>query len=403
MGCFFVMINSSLAYISLVHLSLNSATIGLSIFILFQSFTRVNQQHVKFLVLLYLFNLANQLDDWYELSELWQIIPGLTNAYIPFLFGIAPSFYLYVKQLVAPTNTDELSSHRNKITSWYWHYSGIIVAFIFCSPYYLLNTELKLERLLATTGTLEHLGIVTISPSFALFAVIPFSLCYLILIIQLLDNHLGNIKYYFSNIENKDLSWLRWTIILLCCVLAISTVQLFLPSSVSERWVPRTASLVFEFIWLTVFATLAIKQKVIYKQGKEFQNIKESKVQESTKYSRSKISEADMSRIEIKLIKAMEQNSLQSDPSLTLRKLSDTTGVSENRISQVLNVRVGMGFYDFVNYWRIKMACEKLKTTNESLLDITYAVGFNSRSTFNLAFKKHTGKTPSGYRKNNQI
>ncbi len=397
------MIDSSLEYVSLTYLSLNSATIGLSIFILIQSFIRTNQQHVKFLVLLYFFNLFNQLDDWYEISEMWRIIPELTNAYIPFLFGIAPSFYLYVKQLTAPINTDKLATNLHGITSWYWHYTGIIVAFIFCSPYYFLNTELKLERLLAPTGTLEHLGIFTVSPSIALIAVLPFSLYYLILIIRLLHNHLSNVKYYFSNIENKDLSWLRWSIILLCCVLAISAIQLFLPSSVSERWVPRAAFLAFEFIWLTVFATLAINQQVIYKQDKEFQNIKESKAQESTKYSRSKINETDINRIEIKLIKAMEQDNLQSDPSLTLRKLSDTTGVSENRISQVLNLRIGMGFYDFVNYWRIKNACERLKNTNESLLDITYSVGFNSRSTFNLAFKKHTGKTPSGYRKNNRV
>lgn len=397
------MINYSLEYIPLAHLSLNSATIGLSIFILIQSFSRINQPHVKFLVLLYFFNLFNQLDDWYEFSEMWRITPELTNVYIPFLFGIAPSFYLYVKQLTAPINTDKLASNRDGITPWYLHYSGIIVAIMFCLPYYLLNTDLKLERLLAPTGTLEHLGIFTISPSIALMAVLPFSFCYLILIIRLLNNHLSNVKYYFSNIENKDLSWLRWSIILLCFVLVISTIQLFLPSSVSERWIPRTAFLVFEFIWLTVFASLAIKQKVIYKQNKEFRNIKESKVQESIKYSRSKISEVDMNRIEIKLIKAMEQDNLQLDPSLTLRKLSDTTGVSENRISQILNLRIGMGFYDFVNYWRIKNACERLKATNESLLDITYSVGFNSRSTFNLAFKKHTGKTPSAYRKSNRI
>ena len=81
------MIDSSLGYISLTYLSLNSATIGLSIFILIQSFTRINQQHVKFLALLYFFNLTNQLDDWYEFSEMWRIIPELTNAYIPFLFA----------------------------------------------------------------------------------------------------------------------------------------------------------------------------------------------------------------------------------------------------------------------------------------------------------------------------
>jgi AraC-like DNA-binding protein len=395
------MINSSLQAISLAHLSLNSATIGLSIFLVIQSLTRINQRHVKFLVLLYFFNLVNQLDDWYEFSELWRTIPWLTNAYIPFLFGIAPSFYLYVKQLTAPINTAELASNQKKNPPWYWHYAGIIVATIFCSPYYVLNTELKLERLFAPTGTLEHLGIFTMGPSRALLAVLPFSLCYLILIIRLLDTHLSNVKSYFSNIDNKDLSWLRWSIILFCCVLVVSSVQLFLPNSVSESWFPRSGFLVFEFLWLSTFAALAIKQSVIYKENKQFQHINESTRQETNKYSRSKMSETDIKRIEMKLINAMEQDNLQSDPSLTLRKLSDTTGVSENRISQVLNLRIGMGFYDFVNYWRIKNACKRLENTNESLLDITYAVGFNSRSTFNLAFKKHTGETPSGYRKSN--
>lgn len=106
-----------------------------------------------------------------------------------------------------------------------------------------------------------------------------------------------------------------------------------------------------------------------------------------------------MARIALKLKKAMEEDKLQLNPSLTLRKLSDMTGIAENNISQVLNMKIGMGYYDFINYWRIQSACEKLKQSNNSLLDITYAVGFNSRSTFNLAFKKHTGKTPSEYRK----
>jgi AraC-like DNA-binding protein len=392
------MISSSLQYFSLPLLGLNNALIGLSVFLLVQSLSRINQQHVQFLVLLYIFNLTNQLDDLYEFSELWRVIPSFTNLYIPFLFGIAPSFYLYVKQLVSPFNTSKGNSYQKELK--YWHYLGIFIAMLFCTPYYLLGNDLKLERLLAPTGTLDHLGIVTIGPSIALAAVIPFSLCYLVLIMRLLNDHLSNIKSYFSNIEDKDLSWLRWSIILFCLMLVISAVQLFLPSSISERWLPRSVFLVFEFIWLSMFATLAIKQQAIYKQDNQFQDIKESKIQESTKYSRSKISENDMNRIEIKLIKAMEQDNLQSDASLTLRKLSDITSVSENRISQVLNLKIGMGFYDFVNYWRIKNACKKLKETKESLLDITYAVGFNSRSTFNLAFKKHTGKTPSGYRKN---
>ena len=378
---------------------LASALIGLSVFLIVQSLSRIELRHVQFLALLYLFNLISQLDDLYEFSGFWLIIPDLTNMYIPFAFGIAPSFFLYVKQLVAPLNVVKPQSSQQKSIHWSWHYISILVAMIFCSPYYFLDSDLKLERLLSPVGTLEHLGVYTVGPSIALLAVLPFSLCYIVLVMRMLNSHLSNVKAYFSNIENKDLSWLRWSVILFFIVFILATVQLFIPSVISDSGFTRSIFLIFEFVWLSVFATLAIKQKTIYKDNQQLLSIKESQLQQQTKYSRSKMNETDMSRIALKLKKAMEEDELQLNPTLTLRKLSDVTGIPENNISQVLNMKIGMGYYDFINYWRVQTACEKLRNTNESLLEITYGVGFNSRSTFNLAFKKHTGKTPSGYRK----
>jgi AraC-like DNA-binding protein len=382
-----------------IPLGLVSALIGLSVFLIVQCLSRVKQRHVHFLALLYVFNLTSQLDDLYELSGFWLNIPDLTNIYIPLAFGIAPSFFLYVKQLVAPLNTVKPNSPAQKPIHWSWHYISILIAFILCSPYYFLDSDLKLERLLSPMGTLEHLGVYTFGPYIALLALLPFSLCYILLVMRMLNSHLSNVKAYFSNIENKDLSWLRWSVVLFFIVFILFTIQLFIPSAITDSVFTRSLFLIFEFVWLSIFATLAIKQKAIYKNNEQILSIKESQLQEQTKYSRSNINESDMARIALKLKKAMEEDKLQLNPSLTLRKLSDMTGIAENNISQVLNMKIGMGYYDFINYWRIQSACEKLKQSNNSLLDITYAVGFNSRSTFNLAFKKHTGKTPSEYRK----
>ena len=59
-----------------------------------------------------------------------------------------------------------------------------------------------------------------------------------------------------------------------------------------------------------------------------------------------------------------------------------------------------MSFYDLVNYFRIMEAIdifEKDGKRNLNIIDVAYEVGYNNKVTFNKAFKKHVGKTPSAY------
>ena len=61
-------------------------------------------------------------------------------------------------------------------------------------------------------------------------------------------------------------------------------------------------------------------------------------------------------------------------------------------------------FFDFINQFRIDEARSILKNPEKkqfTVLEILYEVGFNSKSSFNTAFKKHTGLTPTQYRKKN--
>ena len=56
---------------------------------------------------------------------------------------------------------------------------------------------------------------------------------------------------------------------------------------------------------------------------------------------------------------------------------------------------------DFINTYRIEKAKERLlhpKDEKETILEVMYEVGFNSKSSFNTVFKKKTGLTPSQYK-----
>jgi len=87
------------------------------------------------------------------------------------------------------------------------------------------------------------------------------------------------------------------------------------------------------------------------------------------------------------------------DPLVSLPKLARAVGVTPNQLSYVLNNHLGQSFFDFVNAARIQEArAVLLLEPDRTILDIALSVGFNSKSTFNLAFKKITGDTPSAVR-----
>ncbi|GEM_PF-543690 len=119
----------------------------------------------------------------------------------------------------------------------------------------------------------------------------------------------------------------------------------------------------------------------------------------SEKYEKSALSAAASTRISRKLHAAMERDKMHRDPNLTLWSLARYIGASPNHVSQTLNEVIGKSFFDFVNGYRVSEAIGLLSMTNNTILNITYDVGFNARSTFYKSFKRITGQTPTNYRK----
>jgi AraC-like DNA-binding protein len=71
-------------------------------------------------------------------------------------------------------------------------------------------------------------------------------------------------------------------------------------------------------------------------------------------------------------------------------------------VSQVINQDLDTNFYDLVNRHRIRAAqLELLRHPDRPVLEIALQVGFNSKSTFNAAFRQHAGMTPSDFRRMN--
>ncbi|WP_342328472.1 AraC family transcriptional regulator [Pedobacter sp. FW305-3-2-15-E-R2A2] len=89
------------------------------------------------------------------------------------------------------------------------------------------------------------------------------------------------------------------------------------------------------------------------------------------------------------------------EPSLTVQDLAVQMEMPVRDLSILINHHLDQHFFDFVNEYRIQKAMAILKdpAKNElNIQEILYQVGFNSKSSFNTAFKKYTNQTPTQFR-----
>jgi AraC-like DNA-binding protein len=86
---------------------------------------------------------------------------------------------------------------------------------------------------------------------------------------------------------------------------------------------------------------------------------------------------------------------------LSLEILERELHISKYYISHLFSHKLNMRFNDYVNSLRISDACRYLRHDSRSVTEISELVGFATLRTFNRAFIKQIGMTPSQYRKSN--
>ena len=120
----------------------------------------------------------------------------------------------------------------------------------------------------------------------------------------------------------------------------------------------------------------------------------------SQKYSQSKLSNNDLDILKTQLEQMMTAKKPYLNTKLMKAELATMLGISNPELARLLNERIGMNFFDFVNYYRIKEFIELGKTNKAKELTffgLAQEAGFNSKTTFNKAFRSLMGTSPSAY------
>ena len=320
----------------------------------------------------------------------------------PALFGLldwpvavlGPCFYFYVRRMVG------LGMGR-----WPWlHWAplGVLVGLLLWSHgalaerVWLLEYALMAYELLAT--------------AYALVAAVR------------LHTYRRRLQQSFSSLKGRDLLWLSWlsavvVLILTICVLA---------SLVAGVW-----------IWLLVVLRLAVVYVVGWyglRQGpialpsemvepaatapaeaeavgaapvtsdaaEAGASTPANAVTETQKYARSGMTAAAEALIGQRLAQRMQAQRDHLESDLTLAELAGRIGTSPQLLSQYLNDRLGLSFFDYVNGLRVAEVQALLADPARAktpVLHLAFEAGFNSKSTFNAAFRRVCGMTPSAWRR----
>lgn len=147
-----------------------------------------------------------------------------------------------------------------------------------------------------------------------------------------------------------------------------------------------TALLTLVILYLLTF--LAFQYRFLYFGG------------DSRKYKNLALSNSEKTAYLNQLKQLLEEEKLYLDPDIQLPLIAKRLSISQHLLSRIINEHTRQNFPTFINSFRIKAAKENLiQHPKQKILTIAFDVGFRSLSTFNASFKKHTGSSPSEYRR----
>jgi ligand-binding sensor domain-containing protein/AraC-like DNA-binding protein len=166
-----------------------------------------------------------------------------------------------------------------------------------------------------------------------------------------------------------------------------------------------TAFAVFLYVIILILTALPLTA-YFYKKMNKIKKInialKKRAEEAEKKYEKSKLSEQVSTNYLEDLFELMDKEKLYRNPLLKIHDIAKKLSISHIYLSQIINLHTGMTFYTLLSLYRTSEVMEKLslpENLDENIISLAYEAGFNTKSSFNSAFKKFTNLTPTEYRK----
>lgn len=306
--------------------------------------------------------------------------------------------YVYSQALVSKINT------FNK--KWLYHLIPIGLFYISIIPLAKQTYAEKAYSITHPTTSYYQL--------FVFGVLILFVIGYLLAILRLLKQHKISIRKMFSYEEDIDLKWLKilaFLLIFLWLILSVFIAYFYYLNTTDKIITPKDqmtldmqGQITFvAFVFLLGY--FGIRQQVIYtppQQKKPLLAKDNEKRTIDVRYKKSGLKKEDSAIYLKELLLYMEKEKPFLNGKLSMKEVAEKLNISTNHLSQVINESLNQNFFDFVNTYRVDLIKQKMTEPSNkkfTIISLAYDCGFNSKSSFNSIFKKHTGLTPTEFLK----
>lgn len=241
---------------------------------------------------------------------------------------------------------------------------------------------------------------------------------YIIITLKFSAKLKGLFEENYSILEKNDLSWYKQLILGLFVIILIDSCctvyEMFFPE------IPWNIGTIIAFLFVGFYLYLGYKgmfQSRILMPDFLLQKIEENTrmdillnndadhlsagLEKSTPIRQLDVfSSKEIETIKEKLNELLEIDKIFLDDELNLTDLSDKIGISNKKLSELLNQHLNTNFYNLINDYRISEVLKKFEKgdpTKFTIVSIANDCGFQSKASFYRIFKQKTGVSPSEY------
>ncbi|MEJ8569412.1 AraC family transcriptional regulator [Elongatibacter sediminis] len=342
---------------------------------------------------------AALVDYFIELTGLERSLIGLRTLLWPkeFLYGVL--VYFYTREMTTP------GRYVLRGRQW-WHFALPLLHVAVTWPLLLLPGDTQFAILNDQPGPqfLQRAWALLLGDAELVVTVVQLTV-YLGLSLRLIRRHQKRLPQTFSYREKVNLSWLRNLLVGTFAVYFIWLAAEFLNLEESLDAGLDFALGLSMVLLIYSMSILGLRQPRIFAAvpadaRPDIGTVESVSRDHEQKYRNSALS-AEMSGQLMREVDAlMHREKPYLDGSLSLPQLAARMNISSNYLSQAINQHAGQNFFDYINAHRVEEVKALMrKQPDQTVLDLALDAGFNSKSAFYTAFRRHAGKTPGQYRK----